>query len=249
MNLSGISRSTSFGRLLRWPLRFIPSNAVMPVLQGPLRGAKWVAGSLNHGCWLGSYEAEKQRLFADAVCAGAVVYDIGANVGFYTLLAAKLVGEHGRVISFEPLPRNLELLRRHVSLNRFENVQIVDAAVSRESGEASFDDSPGASMGALSDAGRLRVRLVSIDELLERGDTPAPDLIKIDVEGGEDAVLEGATEMLSSRRPTIFFATHGDEVKARCLTQLDAIGYSVSAIGAPDMIGADEFVAVARVVS
>lgn len=65
---------------------------VVPVLQGSLRGRKWIVGSSNHGCWLGSYEWKKQRLFTRTVSSGDVVFDIGAHVGFYTLLASVLVG-------------------------------------------------------------------------------------------------------------------------------------------------------------
>src|SRR5579862_7724955 len=106
-NLSGISRKSWLGKLLRAPLRLIPRSAVLPILQGPLRGKKWVVGSGNHGCWLGSYEHDKQSLFQKTVRTGDIVYDVGANAGFYSLLASVLVGEKGQVYAFEPLPANL----------------------------------------------------------------------------------------------------------------------------------------------
>ena len=91
MNVSAIANRSVAGRLLRLPLALIPAVLPMPVLQGPLRGYWWITGSSNHGCWLGSYEYDKQRLFARMIRAGDVVFDIGANVGFYTLLAASRV--------------------------------------------------------------------------------------------------------------------------------------------------------------
>src|SRR5580765_1322501 len=102
-NLSGISRETLIGKLLRAPLRLLPRTAAVPILQGPLRGKKWIVGSGTHGCWLGSYEYDKQKLFQKTVRSGDVVYDVGANAGFYSLLASLLVGEKGHVYSFEPL--------------------------------------------------------------------------------------------------------------------------------------------------
>src|SRR5579871_1243331 len=117
MNLSGISNESVVGRALRAPFRLIPRSAAVPILQGPLRGKRWVVGSATHGCWLGSYEQDKQQCFAGAVSVGSVVYDIGANVGFYSLLASVLVGVSGAVYSFEPVPRNCHFLRRHVDLN------------------------------------------------------------------------------------------------------------------------------------
>ena len=101
-NLSGIPRETLVGKLLRAPLRLIPRSMVVPILQGALRGKKWTVGSSTHGCWLGSFEYEKQKALQCAIKTGQVVYDIGANVGFYSLFASVLVGEAGHVYSFEP---------------------------------------------------------------------------------------------------------------------------------------------------
>ena len=88
MSFSAISSNSLLGAALRYPLRWIPDDLVVPVLQGPLRGKKWIVGSSSHGCWLGGYEYEKQRRFAQAINPGGVVYDIGAHVGFYMLLAS-----------------------------------------------------------------------------------------------------------------------------------------------------------------
>src|ERR1700722_9598796 len=110
-NLSGISKESLIGRLLRVPLRLIPRSTVLPIMQGALQGKKWRVGSGAHGCWLGSYEFHKQKALQDEIKAGYVVYDIGANVGFYALLASVLVGETGFVYAFEPFPGNLRELR------------------------------------------------------------------------------------------------------------------------------------------
>src|SRR5438128_664952 len=107
MNLSRLSNNGLLGKALRLPLRLIPSQARMRVLQGGLKGKTWIAGSCTHGCWLGTYEFEKQILFQQVVTEGSVLYDLGANVGFYTLLASSLVGSRGHVYAFEPVPNNL----------------------------------------------------------------------------------------------------------------------------------------------
>ena len=82
-------------RPLRCLVQAVPPTWEMRVLQGPLRGAKWVAGTSNAGCWLGSFESEIQALVSQIVKPGHVFYDIGANVGFFTLLASRLVGRGG----------------------------------------------------------------------------------------------------------------------------------------------------------
>src|SRR5689334_1113570 len=102
INFSTLSRQGILGRAARLPLRLIPSGARMPVLQGPLKGMRWTAGAHTHGCWLGSYELSKQQLFARTLKPGGVLYDIGANAGFYTLLGSRLLGPEGRVYAFEP---------------------------------------------------------------------------------------------------------------------------------------------------
>jgi hypothetical protein len=66
-NFSGISNETLLGKCLRAPLRLIPRSTAIPIVQGPLRGKKWIVGSSNHGCWLGSFEHDKQRQFQKAI--------------------------------------------------------------------------------------------------------------------------------------------------------------------------------------
>jgi FkbM family methyltransferase len=229
--------------MIRAPLRLVPKGAILPILQGRLRGYRWVAGSSNHGCWLGSYEHDKQQLFEETITAGAVVYDIGANVGFYTLLAFELIGPKGKVIAFEPLPRNLRYLRQHLTLNKLSNVQVINAAVSDKSGEARFDDTREVTMGQLTPEGKLVVRVVSLDQLISTGTIPPPQFMKIDVEGAEEAVLIGASAILERSHPTIFLATHGDDVRAHCLARLQEAGYAIEPIGAATAETADEFIA------
>ena len=73
----------------------------MPILTGRLRGHKWIVGLGVHSCWIGSYESEKQGVFAQVTHPGETVFDLGVNVGFYTLLAFELVGAIGHVYAFE----------------------------------------------------------------------------------------------------------------------------------------------------
>ena len=117
MNLSGISSASVIGKLLRLPLVLLPGNLQMPIMQGRLKGKKWIVGSSNHGCWLGSYEYRKRILFEKMVPYGSIVYDLGGHVGFYSLLASVLVGPTGHVFVFEPFPANLAYLRKHIEVN------------------------------------------------------------------------------------------------------------------------------------
>jgi len=227
--LSLFSYDKLLGKAVRLPLKLIPSSRVMTVKGGALKGAKWVAGSHIHGCWLGTYEADKQRLFAEHVKPGMVVYDIGANVGFYTLLASRLIGPTGHVYSFEPLPRNVGYLECHIALNGLGNVSVTSAAVSDYDGRARFKESHPA-MGGLSEDGELEVVTVRLDSL----DLRQPDVLKIDVEGAEAEVLRGALETLSRHRPTIFLATHGVTPHGACVSLLSGLGYELTELGSAD---------------
>ena len=178
MNFSGVPKSSLVGRLARWPLQWIPGSARMPILQGPLRGWWWVVGAGSHGYWLGSYEQAKSGLFVRGIRPGEVVYDVGANAGYYTLLAASATGREGRVVSFEPLPANLKFLRQHIALNGLKQVEVFEAAVSDHAGETFFEVAASRSMGRISERGNLPVRLVALDELVESGKIPAAQLFE-----------------------------------------------------------------------
>jgi FkbM family methyltransferase len=227
MNWTSISNTSLIGKILRLPLRLIPRRMVVPILQGPLRGKKWIVGSGNHGYWLGSYELEKRGLFVKLVPPSGVMYDLGANVGYYTLLCAVLAGPRGRVFAFEPLPRNLEYLRRHLALNRIENATIVEAAVADRSGTVRFEEDASTSKGRIGAGGALEVRSIALDEWTAREARPRPDLLKIDIEGAELLALQGARKILAEKHPIIFLSTHSGKVHKDCLAFLESFGYRI----------------------
>jgi FkbM family methyltransferase len=248
MNFSGIPNKSLLGKLLRLPLRLLPASLAVPVLQGPVRGKKWVIGSGKHGYWLGSYEFENQKALAGLISPGTVVFDIGASVGFYTLLAAQRTGSAGRVFAFEPLPRNLHYIRQHLALNRIANVTVIEAAVSERSGAAFFNPGVSISTGFLSDSGEIQVRTVSLDELYTSGELPAPSVVKIDAEGAEGGILRGACHLLSETRPVIFLSTHkipgGGTTRDECAAVLQPLGYRLEPVSpAQEFHSARDFIA------
>ena len=227
INLSAMSFHSWLGQGVRWPLRLLPREMVVPVIQGPLRGKRWVVGSSNHGCWLGSYEYVKSRLFEQYVRSGDTVYDIGAHVGFYTLLASVLVGHTGRVAAFEPSPRNLAYLRKHLALNHVRNAVVIEGAVYDHEGEVRITEGPSSSEIRVGAKGAVPVRAFTLDHLVFRDGLPAPTVMKIDVEGAEHAVLRGATRLLTEKRPLIFLSTHGPQVHTECCRLLVGLGYTL----------------------
>ncbi len=243
MNFSGISERTLLGKLLRRPLKLIPRQMTMPILQGRLRGKKWIAGSSNHGCWLGSYEYEQRRLFEQLITEGSVVFDIGAHVGFYTLLAATLVGPRGHVYAFEPAPANIHYLKTHLRINRVTNVSVIEKAVSDRNGVVSFVEGPSSAMGHFAAQGGTEAPTVSLDDLFLRGEIPAPDFIKMDIESAEWLALKGAENLLRDRRPTIFLSTDVYDLHRRCCEFLESLGYQLQPINARSLEQAEEILA------
>lgn len=246
MNFSGIKSGSVTGKLLRWPLRLVPRTAQVRIVQGPLRGKKWIAGSSNHGCWLGSYEYEKQMAFCGEVRKGSVVYDLGANVGFYSLLASTLAGNKGQVFSFEPSPRNLHYLRKHIELNRISNCRIFDVAVSSNDGTAHFYLDPNHAEGRLVSGDKnhtVPIKTVKLDTFVFSLGMAPPNLVKCDIEGGEYEALQGAEATLRQFAPVIFLATHGPEVHRHCCELLGALGYELQPLDNSSLAEATEVIA------
>lgn len=213
--------------MLRLPLRLVPSHANVRVRSGLNKGLRWRVGSATHGCWLGHYESEIQRRLPELVRPGMVCYDLGANAGFYTLALALLAGPTGRVVAFEPLAENAAHLLHHLAINDLPQVSLVQAAVADTDGLASFQVHASRSMGSLTTgaASNYLVPTVRLDTLLERHGLPAPDFIKIDVEGGELAALVGAQSLLAQHQPALLIAFHGVDIFHGCLELLAKIDY------------------------
>lgn len=218
-----------FASILRYPLSLVPRDAEVRILRGPLRGKKWIVGAGTNACWFGTYEVSRLRAFENATMQGAVVYDVGANVGIYSLLASLRVGASGSVYAFEPLARNLKYLRRHITLNNLQNCIILETAVSNREGVLPFSAAVWNShMARLSPDGEMSVPSTTLDACIygEKRLRP-PTILKIDVEGAEFDVLQGAARALTEFHPTIFLEIHGTQLHADCRAFLLGKGYDI----------------------
>lgn len=219
------SSRSKLGRLLRVFLRLIPPATIVPVLNGPLRGMQWVVGSMPHGAWLGTLERYRVNHFVKRLRPGMTVWDIGANVGLYTLPSAKAVGSAAHVYAFEPLPRNLEYLRQHVSLNQLANVVIVPAAVGDVRGVLRMAEGDSPSEFHVDPLGDIDVSVIALDDWRGESGSSSPDLVKIDVEGAEAEVLRGGAGTFSKYRPPIQIELHGKTQREECGALLSGWGY------------------------
>jgi FkbM family methyltransferase len=185
-------------------------------------------------------------VFESHVLEGQTVIDIGAHVGFYTLLAARLVGPAGHVIAFEPVPRNLCYLRRHLRMNDIDNVSIVGKAVGRHEGSVAFHESPDHSMGRIAADGALMLEAVAIDGFLAENEYFCPDCIKMDIEGGEYDALLGAKNTLAECKPILFLSTHDKSTHEKCCLLLKEFDYRLHSLDGERTDNCRELLATAR---
>jgi len=185
----------------------------------------------------GEAEAGVQQTLAERIQPGMVFYDLGANIGFFSLLAARLVGKDGSVFSFEPDASVAARLRRNIARNGFENVTVVESGVWSTSGEMKFasadPSSPDHGLGrvvAADDPAGRPTTCVALDDFART--SPAPDAIKCDVEGAEAEVFRGAEKLLELRRPWIACEIHSPTNDAALRSHLGCLGYRLETLDA-----------------
>lgn len=192
------------------------------------------------GFFEGSYERPMQEAIDDMLSPGDVFYDIGANLGFFSLVAARKVGPTGRVYAFEPVPRNADAIRRTVARNKLDSLSVLPVAAGARSCRSDLwltEHVGGASLASASaPPDRLRkieVEVIALDDWIEQARLKAPDLIKIDVEGAELDALAGLERILSRQRPALLCelddeTRHGLREKETALCEfLTGLGYRI----------------------
>ena len=215
----------------------------MPIQDGPLKGLRWIVTSGKHFI-TGNYEPYKTRAFLANLREGDIVVDVGAHVGYYSVLASRKVGKHGKVFSFEPRPLNIGFFKDHVRVNGLNNITLYEGAISARTGEATFNTNTGTGTGHLSDHGRLKVKTYCLDELVEIGEIPRLDFLKIDVEGGEIEVLKGSLNAISQNRPRMLLATHSEDTHNFVLKFLEEHNYQFQILDKDGSKGDTEIIAL-----
>jgi len=216
-----------------------------PVIRGPLRGKKFILGTLGGKggggtVYFNMLEPEQTAAFAKSLKPSYTFFDVGANVGYYTVLGSKLVGDKGKVIAFEPLVRNISYLYRHIVLNKLKNVILIPSACADEISLATFSAGPNTAMGHISENNGNNdkteekltvVPVLTLDAVAEKLNCK-PNVLKIDVEGAEVAVLHGAQNILRQAKPKIFLSVHSDVLKSQCLEYLYGFNYKCEPLDA-----------------
>jgi FkbM family methyltransferase len=176
------------------------------ILLGPNRGCRMRGVSAAHV--LGRTERHLQAILAQRLRRGMVVMDVGANIGYFTLMMSRAIGPSGRVLAFEPIPATYADLAHNVAANDAANVETFNCALSDRAGTLEFRIPRGAAAMASyhwhqgeTDVERIAVKATVADELLAGRRV---DFVKIDVEGAEGDVVRGLREIIAQHRPEIF---------------------------------------------
>lgn len=179
-----------------------------------------------------------------------VCFDIGAHYGYYTLLLSRLAGK-GQVFAFEPVERLADSIRKSIRASKLSNVNVATIALSGESGETILrhaqDDSCDDSMNYLAAHGGITTERslnqynqfaesVVVCKRLDDLEYPAPNFIKMDVEGAEAAILEGGEFLLTTARPRLLVELHGVDLTIQVHRFLTALGYMALPIGPRDLM-------------
>ena len=176
------------------------------VRSGPARGLRLMIDAQHEKFyWTGTHERAVQAALNELIRPGDIVWDVGAHIGFLSLLAARLVGPMGQVIAFEPMPANRERLLESLRLNRAENVAVHQCALSASSGKRILHGHAATAMwtlmAELGDSEGVSVRCSTLDTVVLSN--PPPALIKIDAEGAEVDVLRGGIKLITKHRPKV----------------------------------------------
>lgn len=216
--------------------------------RGFVRGARWTLYPWT-SYWRGTHEpAVARALESLGSLVGKVCWDLGAHYGYYSIGMALRTGPQGRVVAVEPLPSNYERLCLHARINQLHWLTPLAAAASEKPGEADMLIYPSSAdtqahlpyheaEDSAAVARRQRVKLVCLDDEVQAGRIPPPDLIKIDVEGHGHMAIAGALSTIRRARPTIVMAFHGDTELMPTRAMLEPLGYGFSPILPGDLGG------------
>jgi FkbM family methyltransferase len=200
-------------RLLAWRMRCIlrrPATASLrPWRLKMFLPANWRGVEKLIFAFREDYEPELGYL-QQILLPGMTFVDAGANIGIYTLVASRIVGDTGRVIAFEPSAQSFRILQRNIALNGLQNVLAFPFALAQTSGSTRLYHGPNAGLNSLGrdpswkeDAEEIAIE--QLDRVIQQTSTARVDMIKMDVQGAEELVLLGAMKIVTSSRPMIVF--------------------------------------------
>ncbi len=192
------------------------------VINGPAKGTKLILDIRKEGAyWLGNYDnwILNNLQLQNIIKPGWTIWDCGAYVGYYTAIFRKLVGEAGKVVTFEASVETYNRIKKLPELNKWKNVQILNCAVGPDHSEIRFVTNLNGGNGPYDLSKEYRetedeltietVKCHGVDELIDEKNIPVPDLIKFDIESAEEFALMNGDKLFTTKKPIIFLEIHG----------------------------------------
>lgn len=254
--LAGLRRVPVLGKCVSWAgAKLVPRDSLawVQVQNGSARGL-WLHLNPRTGktYFEGGGEPEVQEALQRCLRPGMIFYDIGANIGFFSLLAARIVGSKGKVVAFEADPEIAARLREHVARNAVGWITVEEKAVWSEPKTVFFArtdpaTSPDRGLGHVvsSSAGdTIQVSAESLDDYTRT--QSAPEFLKCDVEGAEVEVFRGAHRLLKEKRPGIICEMHSEENQRILLEEFSRLGYICKPCGTNHILALPPMTASSR---
>lgn len=184
----------------------------------------------------GSYEKRQTELFLKSLSAGDVVFDIGANIGYYTVLASRKVGKTGRVFAFEPDWENAQLLFENIRENHCTNVVVEEKAITERGGKIPFSQEKfNKGESSLSYAKNAppscAIQGISLDAYRQKQNIKQIDVMKIDIEGAEVGAIKGGRKTFLSNTKMKLFIEYNPSSLSRYSNQPELLVRLVEAMG------------------
>jgi len=235
--IAKLRRIPVLGDCLSWISgKIVPRGALVwvQIQHGPAQGL-WIRVNPRTGQTVqqGTGEPQVQRALAEHLQQGQTFYDLGSNIGFFSLIAARLVGPSGHVIAFEADPEIAARASENLAYNNFSHAIVEQKAVWSAPGVVKFERaqtsaSPDRGLGHIASSSApslntISVEAVSLDQYISSH--PLPDFLKCDVEGAEVEVFEGADRLLREKRPVLLVEMHSSENHAQLRSKFRKLSY------------------------
>jgi FkbM family methyltransferase len=242
-----IYRFKPMAKLVRGTLNSaVPTGlSKVKVAAGDLKGTPlYLNLQIEKDYWLGTYEPELHAAVRKLIHPGMTVYDVGANIGVISILFAKTVGSQGHVYSFEALPANIERLKQNLNVSGFNTtVEVIHAAVTNNNQPVKFFVHDSTSMGKVVGSGgrqdvdykeTIQVPGIALDDYVESNHLKAPDVIKLDIEGGETLAIAAMRRTLQTAQPLMLVELHGPDSAKAVGAVLKELSYRVVLMDHPE---------------
>ena len=216
-------------------VRIVNPDKMIKIKSGYLKNKLWSISIPDSRYVMGTYEPKLADIIVRELRSGKQFVDIGANSGYFTMLAATISSK--QVIAIEPIPGNLKILSNHLRINNINNVKLCEQALSLTTGDVQFSLTKNLAANTYKEESplykksenKLIVSTSSLSDFSRDFSLDSNSFLKIDVEGAEFDVLKGGEDFIKRYHPDMMLATHNchvDGVRERCLQFLDELGYT-----------------------